>query len=344
MISTQVGFIAQLKGSLTKKWYKCATIFVDHYSRLQYIHLMTSLTSKETIQAKRSFERFAEQHGIRIEHYHCDNGHFADNDFKAACEMSQQRITFCSVNAHFQNGIAEKAIRDLSESAWKQLLHARQHWPAVIHLALWPYALRNAAYLHNVLPVQDDSTSQLEHFSSIHVGLKLKHTHVFGCPVFALQNELASGSSLPKWSPRAQLGINLGPSPHHARNVSLVLNPHTGCVSPQFHCLFDDFFETVRHSGPDVSIPMTWQQLSGLVCADNTPSMEEHNDVPLLSQRMTFGQQQPPATGLSLPDIPLTIQSDVSQADFTDDLSLLNPSNSLDVPAAPPEPSLPIRS
>mgnify|MGYP006201056313 CR=1 FL=1 len=73
---------------------------------------MTSLTSKETIEAKHSFERFAEQHGVRIEHYHCD------------CEMSQQRLTFCGVNAHFQNGIAEKAIRDLSESARKQLLHA----------------------------------------------------------------------------------------------------------------------------------------------------------------------------------------------------------------------------
>ena len=108
MISTQVGFIAQLKGSLTKKRYKCATIFVDHYSRLQYMHLMTSLTSKETIEAKRSFEQFAEQHGVRIEHYHCDNGHFADNDFKAACEMSQQRLTFCGINAHFQNGIAKK--------------------------------------------------------------------------------------------------------------------------------------------------------------------------------------------------------------------------------------------
>jgi hypothetical protein len=92
---------------------------------------------------------------------------------------------------------------------------------------------------------------------------------------------------------------------------------------------------------PDVSIPTTWQQLSELIRADNIASMVEHDDVPLLSQRMTFGQQQPPATGLSLPDIPLTIQSDVSQADFTDDLSLLDPSDSLDVPAAPPEPSLP---
>ena len=52
MISMQVGFIAQLKGILTKKCYTAATIFVDHYSRLKYIHLMTKLTSKETMKAK----------------------------------------------------------------------------------------------------------------------------------------------------------------------------------------------------------------------------------------------------------------------------------------------------
>ncbi len=32
MASTEAGFFAQLKGTLTKKRYKCATIFVDHYS------------------------------------------------------------------------------------------------------------------------------------------------------------------------------------------------------------------------------------------------------------------------------------------------------------------------
>jgi hypothetical protein len=326
MISTQVGFIAQLKSSLPKKCYKAATIFVDHFSRLQYVHLMTSLSSEETVAAKLAFERFADQNGVRIEHYHCNNGRFADNDFKSACEQARQRLTFCGVNAHFQNGIAEKAIRDLSESARKQLLHAHQRWPAAVHLALWPYALRNAAHLHNVLPVRDDNTSRLEHFSSIRVGLKLRHAHVFGCPVFALQNELSSGSSLPKWSPWARLGINLGPSPHHARNVSLVLNPHTGCVSPQYHCRFDDFFETVRHSGPDVAIPSTWLQLSGLIRVTNTLSMEEHDDAPLPSQRMRLNHDQPPPTS-STTTVPASISTGLSPADFEDSFSLFDPSD-----------------
>ncbi len=102
------------------------------------------------------------------------------------------------MNAHFQNGIAERAIRDLSESARKQLLHVCACWPAVVHFALWPYALRNAALLHNNLPMLEDGTSRLELFSSIQVGSNIKHVHTFACPVFALQNALASGKLLPR--------------------------------------------------------------------------------------------------------------------------------------------------
>ncbi len=55
MMLTQVGFIAQLKGTLTKKRYTAATVFVDHYSRLKYIHLVTKLTYKERVEAKQAF-------------------------------------------------------------------------------------------------------------------------------------------------------------------------------------------------------------------------------------------------------------------------------------------------
>jgi hypothetical protein len=50
----------------------------------------------------------------------------------------------------------------------------------------------------------------------------------------------------------------------HARNVYLILNLVTGCVSPQYHCPFNDFFETMRHSAPVVSGTICWQQLANL--------------------------------------------------------------------------------
>ncbi len=260
MMSTKVGFYTQLKAKLTKKHYKSATIFVDHYSRLRFVHLQLNNSSAETLIANLAFEQYMADHGVKILHYHCNNGKFHNNAFQQACHNARQQLTVCGVNTHFQNGIAKRAIQDLSESVPKQLLQARARWPEAVHFALWPYALRNAAHLHNNLPVLEDGTSRLELFSSIHVGSNMKHVHTFGCPVFTLQNALASGNQLPRWSPHACLGLNLGPSPMHTRNIYLVLNLVTGCVSPQYHCHVDNFFETTRHGAPDVSGTICWQQ------------------------------------------------------------------------------------
>jgi hypothetical protein len=217
MISTQVGFYSQLKGRLTKKRYHDATIFVDHFSGYKYTHLMTHLLSEETVASKRAFEQHASELGVTILHYHADNGRFCDNDFRAACKQGGQLLTFCGVNAHFQNGRAEKVIWDLSKSAPKQLLHAQARWPSAIYLLLWPYALRTAVALHNTLPTLDGGILQLEQFSSIRVGIRLQKLHVFGAPMFALSKKLGSGSSLPKWSLRCQLEIQICLSNEHAQ-------------------------------------------------------------------------------------------------------------------------------
>ncbi len=74
MISTQIGFYAQLKGILTKQRYRGATVFVDHFSGYKYIHLMTHLSSEETVAAKRAFKRHSSELGVAILHYHADNG------------------------------------------------------------------------------------------------------------------------------------------------------------------------------------------------------------------------------------------------------------------------------
>jgi hypothetical protein len=167
MTSTEVEFFEQLKGKLTKKHCKCATVFVNYYSRLHFVHLQLDDKSNKTLAAKLAFEEYAAEHGVKVLHYYCDNRCYHDNAFQQACHRARQQLTYCGVNAHFQNGIAKEAIRDPSESARKQLLHERAHWPEAVHFTLWPYALHNAAYLHNNLPVLEDGTSRLELFSSI---------------------------------------------------------------------------------------------------------------------------------------------------------------------------------
>ncbi len=298
MTSREVGFNAQMKGKLTKKQYRCATIIVDHYSCLRFIHLQINNSFVKTVATKCTFESFAAKNGIKIQHYHCDNGQFSNNWFKQACHKQRQQLTFCGVNSHFQNGIAKQAIHNLSESACKQLLHACACWPQVVHFALWPYALRNAALLHNSLPVLEGGTLRLELFSTIRVGCNMKHVHTFGCPEFALQNMLASGNQLPRWSPCACLGLNLGPSPMHARNVYLVLYLITQCVSPQYHCRFDNFFEMTHQGGPDVSGTICWQQLAGL---DRTTTILSKVSAPI--QRSVIYPETPSEDAVPLEEI-----------------------------------------
>jgi hypothetical protein len=199
MQSTEPGFYGQAKGALSKTRYRNATIFVDHYSRLKFVYhlMMSNLTSAKTIDAKHAFQQFAAKHGMCIQHYHCNNGRFADSMFRESCEAEGQQLTFCGVNAHFQYGIAEQAICNLSKSAQKQLLHAHQRWPQAVSTALWPYALCHTAHLNNVLPTLPNGQSRLELFSSINAGSNIQFLHTFGCHVFALNNALASNKAVP---------------------------------------------------------------------------------------------------------------------------------------------------
>ena len=69
---------------------------------------------------------------------------------------------------------------------------------------------------------------------------------------------------VPKWEPRARLGIKLGPSPRHAGSVSLILNLQTMMVYLHYHLSYDDFFETVRPTVVNPPIYSHWQALKGL--------------------------------------------------------------------------------
>ena len=184
--------------------------------------------------------------GVHVRAYHADNGRFAEKTFLLDAKQKGQQVTFCGVNAHHQNGIAEKKIRDLQKLARTQLIFAKHRWPNAIETFLWPYALRNAASVHNNTTLTGAKQSPIELFASVQVKPKIRHLHAFGCPVYVLKDKLQSGKSIPKWETRARVGINLGPSPSHSRSVSLILNIETGMVSPQYHVRHDDLFESVK--------------------------------------------------------------------------------------------------
>jgi Reverse transcriptase (RNA-dependent DNA polymerase)/GAG-pre-integrase domain len=257
-----IGFFGQMKGSLTKSRYKVATIFVDHYSNLSFVSLQTSTNAEETLRAKHDFERYASTFGVDIQHYHADNGRFAENAWKQDVLGKHQRLTFSGVGAHHQNGRAEKRIRDIQDMARTSLIHANRRWPRAVDVRLWPYALRHSNHALNHTPFKGEGQTPIERFSGTKSAPDLDAHHPFGCPAYALDGKIQSGNKAPKWDTRARLAIYIGPSTQHARTVGLLLSLTSGLVSPQFHVRYDDTFETLKQGASNV--PSNWQQLSGL--------------------------------------------------------------------------------
>ena len=113
LVSPTPGFVPTHRGKPTLKRYIGATVFADHFSDYTYIHLMVEMNAKTTVETKEAFERVAEEHKVKIQHYHCDNGLFDTILFKSSIAKAHQSIIFCGVNAHHQNGRLNAVLRIL---------------------------------------------------------------------------------------------------------------------------------------------------------------------------------------------------------------------------------------
>ena len=115
------------------------------------------------------------------------------------------------------------------------LIHATERWPGVVTIHLSPYVIRMANQAYNATPFNSHTNKQSPNkiFDNSAVDINQKHWKPFGCPTYVLKSELQGTTGIhPKWDARSRAGIYQGQSPINNRNVALVLNIHTGYVSP----------------------------------------------------------------------------------------------------------------
>ena len=92
------------------------------------------------------------------------------------------------------------------------------------------------------------------------------------------------------------MGVFLRHSPEHASSVSYILNTTTGCVSPQFHVVYDDKFKTVGNNRLFQSL---WQKKAKLQL-ENQKNQERQVKTRSFSRRQTrtnlqqYGHSQVP--------------------------------------------------
>jgi hypothetical protein len=258
--SRQPGRAFTTKGLSSSSNFNGGTLFVDAASHYIFVSHQVGSTATETIQSKIKFEREAMTCGVEVKAYHTDNGIFTSKEFMRDLAEKGQGIKMSGVSAQFQNGAAENAIKIVVRNARTMMIHATLRWPGFVEKDLWPMALSHAAYLYNITPRMETGHSPISIFTkTMQESNSLRNSHVWGCPVYVLTPKLKDGQKIPKWEPRSKRGQFVGHSPMHASTVGLVRNLQTGNITPQFHLVYDDYFETV-HSREDQE-PENWGEL-----------------------------------------------------------------------------------
>ena len=171
------------------------------------------------------------------------------------------------------------------------LIHTSERWPGVVTIHLWPYAMRMVNQAYNATPLLSHTGKQSPNkiFNNSAVDINQKHWKPFGCPVYVLKAELQGTTRIhPKWDARSRAGIYMGQSLVHNRNVALVLNIHTGYVSPQFHVKFNETFRTLQQDKWNA----TWLISTGFMTQINKVSPNEAI-TPSGKRRKTQEQQFP---------------------------------------------------
>ena len=127
--------------------YCGGTLFNDHASSKIDVYHQVSLGASDTIRSKELYEQKAEEVGVKIQSYRGDNGVYKSKAFKDDLVRRGQTMTFSGVGAHAQNGVAERWIRTVVNSAKIMMLHQALLWSEQFDTRLWPFALTHAVYL-----------------------------------------------------------------------------------------------------------------------------------------------------------------------------------------------------
>ena len=235
--------------------YQGGTIYNDAASGLIYVENQVSLGAGETIMGKERFEQWLYDIAyVEVKHFHGDNGIFASKQYRQECTEKGQTQSFSGVGGQHQNAKAERAIQTIMYMARTFMVHASLHWTeqGVDDISLWPFAVKHAVWLYNRVPNRESGLTPMELITK----QKADHTdilrsHVWGCPAYVLEPKLQNGQKLPKWNRRSRLGQFLGYSDEHSSLVANIRHLKTGYISPQYHVVFDDLFQTVFAAGPN---------------------------------------------------------------------------------------------
>jgi hypothetical protein len=145
-----------------------------------------------------------------------------------------------------QNGLVERSNGTLCAAARSMLNHENSIWDKTITAELWPFPIQHAATIYNTTKrrPRDYDISPWKQFNDM---------HPLFYPVYILARRMQEGTSPPKWTKRSTQKVYVGHLHHYSKSVPIVWDPNTKLVSPQFHVMFDDNFDTIQAPDPNIT-------------------------------------------------------------------------------------------
>jgi transposase InsO family protein len=157
---------------------------------------------------------------------HSDNGgEFMSRELGDFLKRHGVKKTFTTAYSPYSNGIVERAIRTLFETASSLLNYSGL--PARL---FWPEAIQRAAYIRNRIPHSYTKLPPLELYKGVKVNKYMLHAlHPFGAEAYAtIPKQSAEGKQRDTFSPKAKTTVYLGDS--NDRRASLLYDMSDGIV------------------------------------------------------------------------------------------------------------------
>jgi hypothetical protein len=186
------------------------TVFIDEYTRWKWVYVHEK--KSDIYDVLQRFLIDAQTDGARVGTIRLDQSseHLAD-DYRAHLILQQTKMEAPCTESHYQNGIAEKAVRDIAETS-RCLLNGEGY---SLPRDLWGWAVRYAVHIQNRMPhsaLYDAGKRRTvsPFYMRYREEADMSNIKVFGCEIFVHRDRKSTYVRDPKLDEHAVRGMFVG--------------------------------------------------------------------------------------------------------------------------------------
>ena len=189
---------------------KYYTVFIDEFTRWKWTYVHERKTDIYDILQRFLLDAQTGTSKVKTIRFDQSSEHLAD-DYRAFLLLKGIKVEAACTESHYQNGIAEKAVRDIAETS-RCMMNAEKH---TMPRDVWGWAVRYATHVQNRMPhMALHSTAKRRavspHFMRFGEEADMSYIKPFGCEAFVHRDRKSNYVQDPKLDEHAIRGMFMG--------------------------------------------------------------------------------------------------------------------------------------